>query len=49
MEPLNEADVDTDLWAFMRWMIEGVGGPWRVEDLDATGELYQLPFLRPRA
>ena len=49
LEPLNEADVDTDLWAFMRWMIEGVGGPWRVEDLDATGELYQLPFLRPRA
>ena len=49
LEPLNEADVDTDLWAFMRWMIEGVGEPWRVEDLDATGELYQLPFLTPRA
>jgi len=23
-------------------MIEGVGGEWRVEHLDATGRLYQL-------
>ena len=45
LEPLNEADVDTDLWAFLRWMIQGVGGEWKVEDLDATGRLYQLPFL----
>ena len=42
LETLNEADVDTDLWALLRWMIEGVGGQWRVEDLDATGKLYQL-------
>jgi hypothetical protein len=42
LEPLNEADVETDLWALLRWMIEGVGGEWRVEDLDATGRLYQL-------
>jgi hypothetical protein len=34
--------VDTDLWALLRWIIEGVGGEWRVEDLDATGRLYQL-------
>jgi hypothetical protein len=45
LEPLSEADVDTDLWELLRWMIEGVGGEWRVEDLDATGRLYQLPFL----
>jgi hypothetical protein len=42
LEPLNEADLDTDLWALLRWVIEGVGGEWRVEDLDATGRLYQL-------
>jgi hypothetical protein len=30
------------LWALLRWIIEGVGGEWRVEDLDATGRLYQL-------
>jgi hypothetical protein len=45
LEPLGEEDVDTDLWAFLRWMIDGVGGAWKVEDLDATGLLYQLPFL----
>jgi hypothetical protein len=30
------------LWALLSWIIEGVGGEWRVEDLDATGRLYQL-------
>jgi len=42
---LSEEDVDTDLWAFLRWMIQGIGGEWKVADLDATGRLYQLPFL----
>ena len=45
LEPLNEEEVDTDLWALLRWMIDGIGGEWRAEDLDATGRLYQLPFL----
>jgi hypothetical protein len=42
LEPLDEDDVDSDLWVLLRWMIEGVGGEWRVADLDATGRLYQL-------
>jgi hypothetical protein len=42
LEPLNDRDVDADLWALLRWMIKGVGGEWRVEDLDETGRLYQL-------
>jgi len=42
LEPLNDTDVDADLWALFRWMIAGVGGEWRVEDLDETGRLYQL-------
>ena len=42
LEPLDDTNVDTDLWALLRWIIEGVGGEWRVEDLDATGRLYQL-------
>jgi hypothetical protein len=42
LEPLSDADVDADLWALLRWTIVGVGGEWRVEDLDATGRLYQL-------
>ncbi len=42
LEPLNDPDVDADLWALLRWMVAGVGGEWRVEDFDATGRLYQL-------
>jgi hypothetical protein len=42
LEPLNDPKVDADLWAFLGWMIAGVGGEWRVEHLDATGRLYQL-------
>jgi hypothetical protein len=45
LEPLSEEDVDIDLWALLRWLIHGIGGEWRVEELDATGRLYQLPFL----
>ena len=42
LETLDEANVDSDLWALLRWIIEGVGGEWQVEDLDTTGRLYQL-------
>jgi hypothetical protein len=45
---LSEGDVDIDLWALLRWMIDGIGGEWKVEDLDATGHSYQLPFLSER-
>ena len=43
LEPLDEAVVDRDLWAILRWMIAGVGGDWTVRDLDATGRLYRVP------
>ncbi len=42
LEPLDEGVVDRDLWAVLRWMIEGVGGAWNASDLDATGRLYRL-------
>jgi hypothetical protein len=38
----NAPNVDADLWALLQWMIAGVGGEWRVEDLDATSSLYQV-------
>lgn len=43
LEPFDEAVVDRDLWEILRWMIEGAGAPWNVEDLDATGKLYRIP------
>ena len=43
LEPLDEDAVDRDLWGILRWMIAGVGAPWSVADLDATGRLYRLP------
>lgn len=43
LEPIDEDGVDRDLWAILRWMIDGVGPPWTVADLDATGRLYRLP------
>ena len=46
LEPMDENMVDRDLWAILRWMIAGVGAPWSVEDLDATGRLYRLPAIR---
>jgi len=47
LEPMNENAVDHDLWAILRWTIAGVGAPWSVEDLDATGRLYRLPTTQP--
>jgi hypothetical protein len=48
LEPFDEAVVDRDLWEILRWMIEGVGAPWGVEDLDATGMLYRIPAAAPQ-
>jgi hypothetical protein len=36
--PLDETVVDKELWA----MIGGVGAPWTVEDLHATGRLHRI-------
>jgi hypothetical protein len=43
LEPIEGDLLDRDLWAILRWMIAGVGGPWTVEDLDRTGKLYRVP------
>jgi hypothetical protein len=43
LEPLDDVLVDKDLWAILGWMIAGVGAPWTVEDLQATGRLYRIP------
>jgi hypothetical protein len=43
LEPLDDMAVDKDLWAILGWMIGGMGAPWTVEDLLATGRLYRIP------
>jgi len=42
LEPLDEDAADRDLWAILRWLVEGTGGTWSVTDLDATGRLYRI-------
>jgi hypothetical protein len=34
--------MSTPIFGRCFWMIAGVGGEWRVEDLDATSSLYQV-------
>jgi len=46
LEPLNDERVDLDLWEILRWVIDGVGAPWSVEDLEQTGKLYRIPAAR---
>ena len=43
LEPLDEAAVDRDLWSILRWMIEGIGGEWTMDALEATGRLFRIP------
>ncbi|HEY3845724.1 MAG TPA: hypothetical protein VGL95_01265 [Acetobacteraceae bacterium] len=43
LEPLDDAQVDRDLWAILRWVVEGAGGDWTVDALEATGRLFRIP------
>jgi hypothetical protein len=43
IEPIDGDVLDRDLWSILRWMIDGVGVPWTVEDFDRTGRLYRVP------
>ena len=43
LEPIDVDVLDRDLWSILRWMIDGVGAPWTVEDFDRTGRLYRVP------
>ena len=39
----SEADLDDDLFAFLRWLVEGVGGEWSVAALLQTKKLSEMP------
>jgi hypothetical protein len=46
LEPIDDSVLDSDLWAILGWMIEGVGGAWTTRDLEATGRVYRIPAAR---
>jgi hypothetical protein len=35
--PIDDSILDTDVWAILSWMIEGVGAPWTRHNLEETG------------
>jgi hypothetical protein len=37
LQPLDEHAVDEDLWAIVRWVVDGAGEPWNVADLGRDG------------
>jgi hypothetical protein len=41
--------VDRDLWAFLEWLIQGVGGEWTLEALRKVGAIYRVPGAPQRA
>jgi hypothetical protein len=42
LEPVGDQVIDADLWAMLRWMVEGLGGHWSLKELGATGRLHQV-------
>jgi hypothetical protein len=38
LEPVGDQVIDADLWAMLRWMVEGLGGHWSLKELGATGD-----------
>lgn len=43
LEPLDETTADRDLWAILRWLVDGVGGEWTSQALTTTGRIYRIP------
>ncbi len=41
--PLKDTTVNTDLWEFLRWVVERAGAPWTLEGLGQLAALYRIP------
>lgn len=41
--PSDSEVTDTDLWAFLQWLVSKVGGEWSKDGLRKTGALYKIP------
>ena len=43
LEPLDEKHAELDLWAVLKWLVNGVAGEWDEEGLTTTGLIYHIP------
>jgi hypothetical protein len=41
--PPEQKDIDRDIWAFLEWLVDGVGGEWSIAALRKTGAIYKAP------
>ena len=47
--PRDQKGVDRDIWAFLEWLVDGVGEEWSVAVLRKTGAIYKVPGVPERA
>jgi hypothetical protein len=47
LEPLDEEVADRDVWAILKWLVDGVGGDWSSSALETTGKIYRVPAAGP--
>jgi hypothetical protein len=47
--PRDQERVERDIWAFLEWLVDGVGGEWSVAALRKTGAIYKAPGAPERA
>jgi hypothetical protein len=46
--PRDQAEVNLDIWAFLEWLIDGIGGEWNIAALRKTGAIYKAPGVPVR-
>jgi hypothetical protein len=44
----SDKTIDLDLWSFLEWLLEKVGGEWTPEALSKTGAIYRAPGASER-
>jgi hypothetical protein len=42
LEPVDDIQVDADLWVILKWLLSGVGGRWSARDLVLTGKILRI-------
>jgi len=40
---IGDENVNQELWPFLEWLLEGVGGEWTVNALRQTASIYRIP------